>query len=233
MQPSKQPVNLAGQLILAAMFLAMVLPFIGSKYINGQIMKEQRLVLTVYGAGPGGTVNRRADDWFRLWAIRTGLMEKAIHALDPKPVVAAAATVANPIVIKDSSGRFGTLNAQNGEGNQKERHVWYWWITAAFALVYFAMLRMSVLILWLPMLVPLIVAVMLTGNTTQRLKWHGFGGVNPFRYRAGVRLASWAPALAVGALFLPGALPPFVVPALVLMTFVGLAMRMANMTKPA
>lgn len=231
MRPSKQPMNLAGQLVIVAIILALVLPLVGATFVNHQIVKEQRLVLIWYGNDRGVHIDRRADHWFRLWAIDSGLMHRAVHAMDPKPVqkLAAGAQKVRPIVIKDSRGRFGTVGG-NGSNN-RERHFWYWWITAAFSLIYFGMLRLSVLLYWLPILVPLAMAILVTGSTLRNLKFHGFGGVNPFRYRAGMRMATWSLPMAVGALFLPGALPPVVVPALVLMFFGGLAMVMAHRQK--
>ncbi|MEY2117129.1 DUF4400 domain-containing protein [Rhodanobacter sp. FW106-PBR-R2A-1-13] len=237
MPPSKQPAPLAGQLIIAAFFLALVLPFIGSKYINGQIQKEQGLELVLYGDAQGGYINNRADEWFRLWSMKSGLMLKAIHVAETKPAApqADSAAAVKPIVIRDSAGRFGALSGGDNTSSSpsRMRRVWYWWVTAAFALCYFALLRLSTLVYWIPMLVPLCVAIITTGNTVRRLKWHGFGGVNPFRYRAGIRLTNWMAGLAVGMLFMPGALPPVTVPACVLLSVAGMAMAMGHRQKPA
>lgn len=236
MKAAKQPAPLAGQLILAAFFLALLLPFIGSRFINSQIEKEQRLEMSLYGDDQGTYVNARADGWFRLWAIQSGLMNRAIHSTDAKTAPPASAVAGAPgaIVIHDSAGRFGTISPVAGGGSPSSaRRVWYWWVTAAFALCYFALLRLSTLLYWIPMLIPLCMAIMTTGNTVRRLKWHSFGGVNPFRYRAGIRLANWMAGIGVGMLFMPGALPPVTVPACVLLTFAGMAMAMANRQKPS
>jgi hypothetical protein len=226
--------NLAGQLILAAMFIALLLPLVGARFVNGQIAKEQTLVMTWYGAYQGSTIDRRADDWFRLWAIESGLLQRAEHALDGTTPAAPAAgsPPAHQIVVKDSAGRFGTITGNSVAGRSPKK-LWHWWITAAFSLMYFAMLRLSVLVYWVPIMVPLAVAILVTGSTLRNLKQHGFGGVNPLRYRVGVRTTKFAIPFAIGGLFLPGALPPVVVPVLVLMFFGGLAAVMANRQKEA
>lgn len=234
MPVSKQPAPLAGQIIVAAFFVAMLLPLIGSQFINGQIQKEQLLILQWYGQDKGSEINARADAWFRLWAIQSGVMNRTIHMFDPKPVEQAAEQVASnvkPIVIRDSSGRFGSLNESAQGGNTRE-HVWYWWITAAFALCYFGLLRVSTFLVWMTMLIPVAVAILVTGHTHRRLKWHGFGGVNPLQYRAGIRMASWMLGIGIGMVFMPGALPPITVAACALTSVAGIAMISANRQKP-
>lgn len=236
---SKQPMPLAGQMIIAAFFLAMMLPLIGSTFINTQIMKEQSMILRWYGPVHGAEINARADSWFRLWAMRSGMMQKTIHMFDPKTSEDAATKVASnvkPIVIHDSNHHFGDINgAQNtsSNNNSRPRHFWYWWITAAFALIYFAMLRFSTFVVWIPMVIPISVAILVTGSTVRRLKWHGFGGVNPLQYRAGVRLTGWMFGIGMGMFFMPGALPPVTIASAVLLSVAGFAMVMANRQKPS
>jgi hypothetical protein len=229
---------LAGQLIIAAFIMAMFAPLVGSTFINKQIMKEQGLILQFYGNDQGADINRRADTWFRLWFIQSGMMPKMIAAFDPKPgtdSVGADVSAADikPIIIRDSSGRFGELNATAGQqqGVSRPRQFWYWWITAAFALGYFAILRLSTFIAWIGILIPVSIAIVVTGYTVRNLKGHGFGGVNPLQYRAGIRMAGWMFAIGLGMFVMPGALPPVTVPVCTLMSIAGFAMIVANRQK--
>lgn len=238
MAPSKQPMPLAGQLIVAAFFMAMLAPLVGATFINKQIMKEQGLIMQFYGNDEGSTINRRADTWFRLWFLQSGMMPKMIAAFDPKPSAESAPaesseTNVKPIVIRDSSGRFGDLGggAAPQQGISRPRQFWYWWITAAFAMGYFAILRLSTFLAWIGILIPLSVAILVTGYTVRNLKGHGFGGVNPLQYRAGIRMAGWMFGIGLGMFFMPGALPPVTVPFCVLMSIAGFAMIIANRQK--
>lgn len=233
--PSNKSMPLAGQVIVVFFMVAMFLPLIGSTFINKQIAKEQGLILQWYGSDKGEAINARADGWFRLWAIRSGLMQSTIHAFDPKTSEQQAEQLPSgvkPIVVRDSKGKFGAIGEGEGEAGEGHQGKWYWWITAVFALCYFAMLRLSTFLVWIPILVPVCVAILATGRARQRLKWHGFGGVNPLQYRAGIRMSGWMFGIGLGMFFSPGALPPITVAACLLLSISGVAMVMANRQKP-
>jgi len=140
---SKSPTPIAFRLMIASFFIAMFLPLVGSTFVNGQIMKEQNLILEWYGPAHGAEINARADGWFRLWAMRTGMMQETIHMFDPKTTEKLATdTVSDvkPLIIHDSAHHFDDLNGPGQDPNNNDKKpvgFWYWWITAAFALIYF------------------------------------------------------------------------------------------------
>jgi len=239
MKPSTKPAPLAMQLIVVSIFIALLMPLVGSKFVTQQISKEQRLILQWYGPVRGTMINSNADAWFRAWAVNTRLMRQTIHKFDPKPTdsdsqaAATHASAVKPLVIRDSSGRFGALPSGSSDSDPTKPSFWYRWITAVFALGYFAMLRLATLAAWLPMLVPICISILVTGYARQQLKWHGFGGVNPREYRAGARLSTWFLGIAVGMLVVPGALPPVTVPICLILMSLGVALLVANGQKPS
>lgn len=238
-KPSNRPAPLAGQIIAGFVMLAVMLPLVGSKFITTQIQKEQGLTLRFYGDLKGTLINTRADNWFRIWAIESGLLDRAVHAFDRNPASTQTAAGVDPnrpkpLEIHDSAGRFASPTAGTPAGGQSNGspRLWHWWITAVFALMYFAALRLSELVTLTPMLLPLIIAVVITGGSVQKLKWHSFGGVSALHYRVGIRLWGWMLGIGVGLLFAPGALPPVTVGACLLLSFGGMAMMTANRQKP-
>jgi len=240
-KPSGKPAPLGLQLFVVCIFCALLLPLVGSNFILQQISKEQRLILQWYGPVRGAKINQEADQWFRGWALESDLMNRAIHGFDPKPeavpdssqVPSNAPPAAKPIVIHDSSGRFGDLPSGDQGQDSKKPAFWYRWITAVFGLGYFGMLRLATLITWLPMLLPVCISIIVTGYTRQQLKWHGFGGVSPREYRAGSRLMSWFLGIGIGMFFVPGALPPVTVEVCLVLSALGVSLLMSNGVKPA
>ena len=297
MKPSKRPAPLAFQLVICCLMIALLMPMLGATFITRQINKEQVLVLKWYGAAKGTVINDRADRWFRLWAVDSGLMDRVIHgeaavnkvvqtatnqlqaheradgqddagnAGDGGLDVTSSVDTSKALRVEDSKHRlssdglpppesgtqgsaFGSSRNTNSTstasstkprampfhsplGSEGVHHLWQRWITAVFALVYFVMLRLSALLSLLPMLIPVIAAVLITGGAVRKLKWHGFGGVSSLQYRSGIRMWGWLGALAVGMLAAPGALPPVMVGFCMLLSCVGISMATANRQKPA
>lgn len=237
--PSKSSVPLATQLIVVCMLLALLMPLLGATFITKQVQKEQTLTISLFGQAEGMTITSRADRWFRSWAVDTGLMHRVIHAMDKAENQQRAklvASTAKPLVIHDSAGRFKAPNpnaSSNPAGSGTASHLWEWWSTAVFALSYFSLLRISCLIALLPMLLPIVTAVLITGSASRKLKWHGFGGVSPLQYRAGIRLWGWMLGIGIGLIPAPGALPPVSVGICLLLSSIGVAMATANRQKPA
>lgn len=295
MKPAKRPAPLAFQLVVCCILIALLMPMLGATFITNQIRKEQVLVLKWYGTPKGTLINDRADRWFRLWAVDSGLMNRAIHgeaavnkaaheAMHPfqSPSqnqtqsadggsgdsglqIAPTIDTSQALKVEDSKHRFSSNGVPkpstqgsgggyaSGSASQRAaspsggtstpafspmklrgvHHVWERWITAVFALIYFTMLRLSAFVSLLPMLLPVIAAVLITGGAVRKLKWHGFGGVSTLQYRSGIRMWGWLGALSVGMLVAPGALPPVMVGLCLLLSCVGISMATANRQKPA
>lgn len=257
--PRKQTMPLAGQIIIVFVLLAGLLPMVGSKFIDGQIIKEQVLVLRWFGPADGMKIDQRASSWFNAWAVRSGLMRHAIEGsaktklsglfkmahgpgtqnLAPVSNCSSKADCASAPTISIAEGaRNATAlpaKPQAGVpagGSTIVHHLYLWWITAVFALAYFALLRLSTLLAWLPVLLPIMIALLVQAHAQRKLKWYSFGGISARQYRMGIRMSGWMLAIAMALFFAPGALPPVSVELCLLLSASGFALMLANGHKP-
>lgn len=257
--PRKQTMPLAGQIIIVFVVLACLLPMVGSKFIDGQIVKEQVMILRWFGPAKGEAIDQRAASWFNAWAVQSGLMRRAIEGtakaklggllhMAPTPGqttvhvanCSSKTDCASAPRIHVGSGPATALPATapppsplSPAGSPVAHHVYLWWITALFALAYFALLRLSTLIAWLPVLVPILIALLVQAHAQRKLKWYSFGGISARQYRMGLRMCGWMLAIAMALVFAPGALPPVAVELCLLLSVAGFALMTANGHKPS
>lgn len=237
MPPVAKPTASAGtQLVMVAFFAALLLPMAGSRFIATQIVKEQANYASVFGEERASAILSRSDAWFRNAFVKTGLVQSSMKVEPPKPkaVVPATTTTAK----KPPGGGFGATSAgqakpdggplNNNPVTKLSRH----WIGGAWSIAYLMMCRLSSLLSLLPLLLPLIVAVLMDGSARCKMKWFAFGGSDPKRYVVGLRLGAWSAMFGLFALVSPGSLPSLAIPVLLLLSAVGFAMWMANQQKP-
>lgn len=259
--PRKQTMPLAGQIIIVFVLLAGLLPMVGSKFIDSQIIKEQVMILRWFGPAKGMEIDERASSWFNGWAVNSGLMRHAIEG-SAKSKLSSLFKMAHgtgspkPAAVSNCSSKAGCASAPSiaiagapaaavpGQQTQQPlgaaaddspivHHLYLWWITAIFALAYFALLRLSTLIAWLPVLLPIMIALLVQAHAQRKLKWYSFGGISARQYRMGIRMSGWMLAIAMALFFAPGALPPVAVELCLLLSTSGFALMLANGHKPA
>ncbi|MGH8159226.1 MAG: DUF4400 domain-containing protein [Rhodanobacter sp.] len=309
---SKQQPSPTQHLILWCFLIALGLPMIGQTFVNTQVIKEQRMVVSWFGQDTAEHIAVRANAWYSAWALDTGLFAKVLAmgtkagaATDSKANAmlgksgdgasgAAGGDVASSgadthctesasstgMEVHDSSGRFSTdpchptpIKVTDSKGVETQMtapvptaagsspsnsggasatpasmaptagfmanpnsgvhigDVFKRWVLGGFGLMYFAGYRLSLMIVWLPLLIPLMAAIIVEGGVRRNLKQKAFGGVNPMRYRAGKLLSLWCFMLGIVAFIAPGALPPPVLPGLFLVGALGLATWQSNMFK--
>lgn len=250
-KPSQKPGMLAWQIAFVFILVAMAMPLVGSKFVLQQISKEQQSVMLWYGESGGSVIVNNADRWFRFCANDSDLMNRTIYAFSNQDSDSKSASPTKmpttdgydpdgkQIHVTDSYGRFKDTDWRRQPSTISDpaanyhNHLGLWWITAVFAIWYFAFLRLAELLAWIPMLIPLCVSIVVTGYARQKLKWNGFGGISPRFYRAGGRLSTWFLGIGAGLIVAPGALPPITVPASIVLVFIGVAMVVSNLQKPA
>ena len=257
--PRKQTMPLAGQIMIVFVVLAFLLPMVGSKFIDGQIVKEQVLILRWFGPAKGMEIDQRASSWFNAWAVQSGLMRHAIEGsaktsigsllkmakgpAAPAPVHLSGCTskadcaTAQTITVAGASNASSPAVAPAGPASPKAaspiaHHLYLWWITSVFALAYFALLRLSTFIAWLPVLLPILIALLIQAHAQRKLKWYSFGGISARQYRMGLRLSGWMLAIAIALFFAPGALPPIAIELCLVLSVSGFALMVANGHKP-
>lgn len=256
--PRKQTMPLAGQIIIVFVVLALLLPMIGSKFIDGQIVKEQVTILHWFGPAKGEEIDQRAASWFNAWAVQSGLMRRAIEGSAKAKLGGLFHMAKTPgtatVHVADCSSKADCASARqinvgggpatampapaqapsplSSAGSPVAHHLYLWWITSVFALAYFALLRLSTLLAWLPVLIPILVALMVQAHAQRKLKWYSFGGISARQYRMGLRMSGWMLAMAMALFFAPGALPPVAVELCLLLSVSGFALMTANGHKP-
>ena len=240
MPPVKKDTATASQqLLLVCIFAVLLLPLAGPKFIAGQIIKEQSNYAGVLGAERADTILARSDSWFRRAFVDTGMATRSLKTDSPAPPAAstrsapatgATAPQRNPFAAKpQESGQSEAIQPSSDNPVKKLlRH----WIGGAWSIAYLMMGRLSILLSLLPVLLPLMVAVMLDGSARSKMKWFAFGGSDPKRYIIGVRLGTWSAMIALFALISPGSLPGLAIPVLLVLSSVGFAMWMSNQQKP-
>lgn len=222
------------QLLLVLFFAFLLLPMAGSKFVAGQLAKEQREVLSVFGAQKGGAILDRSEAWFRRGFVRTGMVGNSLK--EPEPTLASVATptvAARPAFAKPAAQPINPSRVPiTPKGDNAVKKISRHWIGGAWAILYMMFTRLSALLTVVPLLVPFAVAVLCEGAARRKMKWYAFGGSEPRLYVVGLRLGVWCGVISLLALVSPGALPVLAVPVLMLMSVIGFALWTANQQKP-
>lgn len=220
--------SLGQQLVLVMGLAFLLLPLAGAKFIGSQIGKQQAALPSVYGEVAAAHILDRGDRWFRTLFVDTGMVARSMAAA-PKPV--ARVDDQTPAT-KEAATPAPAMRLPGPSDSPAGDRIITHWIGGGWSILYMGAIRLSALVSVLPLLLPMLVAILVDGETRRKLKWTAFGGTDPKRFIMGARLAGWCGGLAVASVFSPGALPVLATPVLLLLCGIGAALWTANQQKP-
>lgn len=220
--------SLGQQLVMVFGLAFLLLPLAGSRFVGAQIAKQQSAYPAIYGEPAAQRILDRGDLWFRRLFVDTGVIAQSLADAPAPGRVPTASGAGEPAQRSDPAPVVLPGPRDSPAGDKLIKH----WLGGAWSILYFGLLRLSALVSVLPLLVPVVIAILVDGETRRKLKWTAFGGADPKRFVVGARLAGWCSGLAAVSVFSPGALPVLTTPVLIVMGALGGALWTANQQKP-
>jgi hypothetical protein len=199
--------------LIVLLHVVIYIVFVGQEWLMAGRAREAQMNATFYTPEVSASAEARGREWFTTLFVDTGVVGAMWSAMIPteedkrKPGM------------RDFAGSLFT-----------------WWETrlqTMWTVVYVALVRVAHLLLWWPYGLFVLAPFVLDGWVIRRIKQTDFSFASPLSHRMSLYLLQ---GIALGyfcAIFLPFALPPVLLPILILTTGWGLGKVFANFAKQA
>ena len=185
-----------GVLLLLVFFLILIAP---RSEITHQMQVEADSIADFYGEGTYNNVYRVANVWYTNIVVKTHIREKALKGMSLKDTIGEDETI---------SGKLSFLEdwVENADAYAQSR------IELLFDMLWWFLMRLSMILHWLPLWLPVFCDACYTGLCQKRIKLFTFGYANPSLLRIFARAISIALFCGFVAFAIPWAIPPIAIP---------------------
>ena len=201
-------------LIFELLLLAVlgIIFFTGSEFAQEQTIREGRMIVNELGEDTADYIRARADGWYDGIVVENRMEEEVLHFFIPT--------------------KEEKRNSRGMETMGSGLFVWVEErINVFFDLIFWVFKRLALLLVWLPLLLPLLVVAVGDGLCQRNIKKQNFALASSFWQRFGtVGTAVFSAGLLL--LFcIPYAIPPVVAPVLLAIISVLIGMTVGNVQK--
>lgn len=199
-------------LILLFIEAALVLCFVSPDHANEQIEKESTYIARDLGHETAEAVSNDAHEWYDRW-IRANRVEEAVHDFF--------------IPTKEQKARSrGLENLGDPVFPIVESR-----IEAFFDMLFWMLRRLSLFLMWLPMMAPILILSLADGWLKRRIKQQTFEYASPFWHKNAFHAAVVASTILITLFFVPYAVDPSFAPCLLAITGILCGLAMSNIQK--
>lgn len=197
--------------VLLHVFIYIV--FVGEEWVTSARAREAQMNAAFYTTEVSATAEARGAEWFTTIFVDTGVVGAIWSAMIPT---------------EEDKQKPGMRNFAGS--------LFTWWETrlkTMWTVIYVAFVRVAHLLLWWPYGLFVLAPFVVDGWIVRRIKQTDFGFASPLSHRMSLYVLQ---AIALGyfcVVFLPFALPPVLLPALILATGLALGKVFANFAKKA
>jgi len=187
-------------LVLLAFILFLIAP---RSEVEKQMTIETDSIAEFYGEGTFNNVYNTATRWYRTFVISTNVRKKALDAMSLSKTVGEDETITESF-----GGRLAFLvKWMHGADSYLECRV-----ELFFDIIWWFLLRLSMLMHWLPLWLPILCCACYNGICQKNIKLMSFGYSNPSLLRLSGRSISMAVFVGFIAFAIPWAIPPIAIP---------------------
>jgi hypothetical protein len=209
---SLRPSVLASVIVIFAELLLIML-LVPNSWLTRIVETETRMVNTYMGESAGAWIDRTASSWYQGLVTANRLEDHARSMFLP--------THAEKVASRGLE--------QLGDS------LWFPWvegrIRAFFTLVGHVLYRAATIATWAPFLPVFLIPALIDGWVKWRIRQHGFSYPSPLMHRVSTATVAYAILITIILLFAPLPLPSWLLPGLVVVSFVSLVVMVANAQK--
>ena len=199
-----------GVLIIFAEIVLVSL-LVSADWAANQTVEEHRMIASQMGSDTAQAVSARADDWYDRWIVETGVVDAFRSAVPTEKEKAASRGLEN------SFDLFFEYELSR--------------IEALLDVVYWALKRLAILLLWLPVMAPVFLLALGDGLLQRKIRMQTFAFSSPLVQEAAGSIAIATTFVILLLFFLPFAVPPLAAPALLAVASLFLGISIANLRK--
>lgn len=163
------------------------------------------------GSDTARAVSARADDWYERWIVETGVVDALRSAVPTEEEKLASRGLEN------SFDLFFEYELSR--------------IEALLDVVYWALKRLALLLVWLPVMAPVFLLALGDGLLQRKIRMQTFAFSSPLIQGAAGSIAMATTLVILLLFFLPFAVPPLAAPALLAVASLFLGISFANLRK--
>ena len=191
--------------------IVLVSLLVSADWAANQTVEEHRMIASQMGSDTAQAVSARADDWYDRWIVETGVVDAFRSAVPTEKEKAASRGLEN------SFDLFFEYELSR--------------IEALLDVVYWALKRLAILLLWLPVMAPVFLLALGDGLLQRKIRMQTFAFSSPLVQEAAGSIAIATTFVILLLFFLPFAVPPLAAPALLAVASLFLGISIANLRK--
>ena len=191
--------------------IVLVSLLVSADWAANQTVEEHRMIASQMGSDTAQAVSARADDWYDRWIVETGVVDAFRSAVPTEEEKAASRGLEN------SFDLFFEYELSR--------------IEALLDVVYWALKRLALLLLWLPVTAPVFLLALGDGFLQRKIRMQTFAFSSPLIQEAAGSIAIATTFVILLLFFLPFAVPPLAAPALLAVASLFLGISVANLRK--